>query len=744
MNSNKPLLSIGIIFRDDIRSIEHCLKCLQPLRDAVPCELIMADTGSTDGSREVAEKYADLVFDFPWINDFAAARNAVMDRCTGEWYFSVDTDEYLREDFSELQKFLHHAAPDAICATVVVRNYNNYEMTGHYYDLMGLRLVRMSTGIRYEHPIHEGFDFSQDEVNGVTLNDVILDHDGYADSGEAAELRKKKLQRNLKLLRGEVEKKPENLLLRVQLLESSFTEPDYVDRIYQAVGLVKKKTKNWEKVGPSILRYGIIAANDRELPERDEWLRLAEEWFPESMYIRLDVEWSMFGQSWGKEDFDDCVVRGLRFLAAMADFNAGADPMARVYGTLQTASPVLEQRMKILLAYAYCCCTERNTARAEELLGGLDYTLMDAQQTNELVKSLHVLQMKSELDTSGLVTAAWDGIRVPMPSQKEADQREQVFMQIAEMTFNPENQKKEKQQEGFTRNAYTLYLPLRGKCEIGTAAAVLEETNPEKIETVLAEVDDWPRLPVPVLAYALEHGARFPLPDKPPNVETMDTLASRLAQDQESFFPLVLKVMEGNFTQTLQSLCWARGLALSALRSTQWGAGGIPEGGAMTLLLDEPLQPAEDTVGRNLAVARAFAQVEKAYLPVCYAPEMLKRETLFMLPPLHRFGWYCAQAFQVLYRGDRLGYVRLLREGLEVCEGMKPMVEFLLDHTPELQEKPEPSAELKALADQIRAVLANFSPDDPAVAALKQSEAYQKVAYLIEGIEAPVVGGLKQ
>ena len=50
-----PVLSIGIIFRDDIRCIERCLKALQPLRDAVPCQLVMADTGSVDGSRAVAE-----------------------------------------------------------------------------------------------------------------------------------------------------------------------------------------------------------------------------------------------------------------------------------------------------------------------------------------------------------------------------------------------------------------------------------------------------------------------------------------------------------------------------------------------------------------------------------------------------------------------------------------------------------------------------------------------------------------
>lgn len=40
------------------------------------------------------------------------------------------------------------------------------------------------------------------------------------------------------------------------------------------------------------------------------------------------------------------------------------------------------------------------------------------------------------------------------------------------------------------------------------------------------------------------------------------------------------------------------------------------------------------------------------------------------------------------------------------------------------------------MADQIRKVLEQYPADHPAVAAIKQSEAYQKVAYLIEGTES--------
>ena len=103
---SKPVLSIGIIFKNEIRCLERCLKSLQSLREAVPCELVMADTGSDDGSREIAEKYADILFDFPWINDFSAARNAVMDRSAGAWFLTLDADEWLDEDVSDLVNFL--------------------------------------------------------------------------------------------------------------------------------------------------------------------------------------------------------------------------------------------------------------------------------------------------------------------------------------------------------------------------------------------------------------------------------------------------------------------------------------------------------------------------------------------------------------------------------------------------------------------------------------------------------------
>lgn len=201
MNEQTPLLSVGIIFKNDIRCIERCLKALQPLREAVPCEVVMADTGSTDGSRKIAEKYAEILFDFPWINDFSAARNAVMDRCSGRWYISVDTDEYLQKDISELVGFLMQENGTIDFATVIVRSYSNYELTGNYSDLMGLRMVRLSTGIRYHGAIHESFDFGEEIPLAEPLNQTIFDHDGYVEFNQNSEKGRAKLKRNVELIR---------------------------------------------------------------------------------------------------------------------------------------------------------------------------------------------------------------------------------------------------------------------------------------------------------------------------------------------------------------------------------------------------------------------------------------------------------------------------------------------------------------------------------------------------------------
>lgn len=698
---DKPVLSIGIIFRDDIRCIERCLKALQPLRDAVPCELVMADTGSKDGSREAVEKYADILFDFPWINDFAAARNAVLDRCSGEWFLSVDTDEYLDENITELTLFLKAEHPPAKMCRVNIRNYRTYEMDGSYSDFYTVRLINRAIGARYQGAIHEAWTGLEHAGPILQFVNTIFHHDGYVNMGQ----NKEKLDRNVSLLRKKLKAEPQNLLIRLQLIESGFQEADYLDQIRRAVLLTKRKPTNWQFFGPPIVRLAVSAAKAQKLPEFEKWTKMAEEWFPNSYYTRIDVEGQNILESFDRADYEDCIRRGEPLLEAYADYRAGRGDMnCNASSTLQLAAPYHEVLFHILLSNAYL-----ETGQPEKsltLLEGLDYTLMDGMLSNNLAKLVRQLHSRSRLDTAPLINSIWKGITTPKPSEKRADERRMTFLLLSSATFSIGCIQEERAKN--QRLSYTAFIPLAGKCDLGTAAAIMASEDLEEINGLLKNVENWSELPYPALGHAIKRGAVFPLPDKPLKVEELDNIASRFTGEPETLRTLLEIYSQKDSEGSWQFLCWSRALVLAAARACHW-----------------------KEVEKDLKIARAFAKTEGDFIANCYTSEILCEENLFVLPPMHRFGWYCSQAFDALDAGDSVECVRLLRAGLSSCPTMKPMVEFLLDHTPELQTPP-PSPELLELAEKVKAMLAAYPADDPAVAALKESPAYQRVAHLIE------------
>lgn len=710
----KPILSIGMIFKDDIRSLEHCLSALQPLRDALHCELVMADTGSTDGSRAVAEKYADILFDFPWINDFAAARNAVMDRCSGRWFLTVDSDEYLEEDVSQIVSFLKANNRKVDTCTVVVRNYGNYELEGPYTDFLAIRMTRMARGVRYEGAIHEKW---ADTGAVVPLSKTVFRHDGYV--GLNGEEGRAKRERNIRLIRAEIAENPELLMPRLQFIESGATEPDLLDQIREAIALVEEKTDMWDRVGPPILRQAVFHAWQMKLPEVDKWTGLAWELFPDSLYTRIDVAYASFMRAGEAKDYAACAEHGETYLRGVEAQRKGADPGACVVSVLRMAAPYWEQDARILLAQAYLAMQPANPERAVELLDGLDGSLFDGRQTALFVQTLRAAHARTEGDTAPIVTAVWEGISKPVPNEQRARQRRQTFVNEERTSFQPNIRMTERERQDYLRLSCTLFAPLERENEWGRTAAILAERDPDILTQKLAAVEQWEKTPICALAHGLEHGAEFPPPGQRLPLEELDSLAGRLSREGEIIYTLAPAAAGADYAGSALDMAWARALVLAAVRACQWK--------------DE---------AQGLALAHAFVKVERAFLEHCYTPALLREEELFLLPPMHRFAWYCGEAFAALEGNDPAGYARLLRSGLEACPGMKAMVEFLTEHTPEL--KPSPARELVELADKVRGMLSALDPEDPAVAAIKQSPVYQKVAYLIEGVEAPGMGGVTQ
>lgn len=701
--AKKSVLSIGMIFKNEARCLERCLKSLRPLRDAVPCELVMADTGSADGSREIAARYADILFDFPWIDDFSAARNAVMDRCSGEWYFSIDCDEWLDEDIGDLIEFLRDPAKRKAhtMGGIKVRNYVTEDLETQYSDLLGVRLLRMDTGLRYQGSIHEYWMTKGASVYG--MDRVILHHDGYV--GMDGEKGKAKCERNMALLRKELEAHPKDLLLLTQCVESSSgaEKADYLER---AVRGVEEKWPGWERMGPPILRHDVGYAKEENLPDVDERAERARRLFSDSPFVTVDITYIQFSWHIDRKDSAGAIPYGEAYLKALAAYRKGGNiSVETMSDTLAMVSEMQGYMTRALLADAYFDVKEYEKSR--NMLRTLDGEKLNELCVRNCAGVMTNLHAQTNLDMSGPMAEFWEQIVRPIPSEARAMERQRGLAEVAVLLFS--RRYREKEERAGYRHAWTMFLPLAGKCGWGSAAAILEETDPDRLTELLGSVEKWKACPIEALSHALRHGASFPLAEKPLNVEEMDTLAARMAQDPAELYGALNAAAGEDYAGSWQTLAWVRALALAAVQAFDW----------------------KDGAREGVALARTFAKAEGAFLTGCYAREVLREGNLRVLPPMHRFGWYCSQAFDALAGGDAAGYVRLLRAGLETNPAMKPMVEYLTENTPELWNTGA-APELLALAEKVKALLAAYPADDPAVAAVKASPAYQRVAYLIE------------
>ena len=178
-------LSLCMIVKNEEKSLP---RCLGSVRDVVD-EIVVVDTGSSDGTVAVAQSLGARVYYFEWCNNFAVARNEALQYVEGDWVLVLDADEVLTSDI--VPSIRHAIAHSNHLVINLVRQEVGAVQSP--YSLVS-RLFRRHPQVSFSRPYHAMIDDSVAELlktephwQVVSLVPVAIHHYGYQPEAIAAQ-----------------------------------------------------------------------------------------------------------------------------------------------------------------------------------------------------------------------------------------------------------------------------------------------------------------------------------------------------------------------------------------------------------------------------------------------------------------------------------------------------------------------------------------------------------------------------
>lgn len=252
VNTTECLVTISMLVSNRIDTVEKCFESFRPLLEQIPSEFIAVDTvgdENSDGSIDVARRYADKIVHFEWCDDFAKARNAGLKEARGKWLIYLDDDEWF-DDAGPLIDFF--SKPE------LYENYDRVSMMEHSYNSATQidyesskfsRITVLTPEAKFVNPVHEllkGIVYR----NEYDLKGTFVHHVGYI-----GKLSDKKNDRNRKIMDAELEKHPDNLHLWLQQIAGVGSDADETLELSEKavfelrrLGLSDWKNQDWIEI----------------------------------------------------------------------------------------------------------------------------------------------------------------------------------------------------------------------------------------------------------------------------------------------------------------------------------------------------------------------------------------------------------------------------------------------------------------------------------------------------------------
>ena len=286
----EKLLTIGLITKNEHDKLERCLKSLMPIRESLDCEIIVTDTGSTDNTVEMAEKYSDKVLEFEWCNDFSAARNTAIDVASGIWFMWIDSDEWIENPEPLIEFFNSGDYENYLSASFNFRDYSSLEYN-IYRDLDLFRMTVLFDGLKFTDEIHESIPISY-PLKSIPIR---LCHDGYI--FETSEERQNKHRRNLATLIDLYEKDPDRITTIRYMVDQYRFNKEFEEAIKyceKGIALIDKQSSKISKNEKAykihfLIMKGLTYLEDQNYEAVIDTLGSIEDDDPKTSYLFIDI-----------------------------------------------------------------------------------------------------------------------------------------------------------------------------------------------------------------------------------------------------------------------------------------------------------------------------------------------------------------------------------------------------------------------------------------------------------------------
>jgi len=220
-----PTISCCMIVKDEEKFLSRCLDSVKDYVD----EIVIVDTGSTDGTVDIAKKYTDKIYFHPWEGNFSKHRNQARNYASKDWIFQIDADEELAPGCG---KIVREAVEDDSIDSIYVTIKSAFDKSRGEAVHNFIRIFRNNGKIHYEGRVHNRIVGEE----ASKIYPIILFHEGYNLPPEES---RKKFIRTTELLKKEIEENPQHPRAYHYLAASYLSEEMLEDAIDMAMKAIR-------------------------------------------------------------------------------------------------------------------------------------------------------------------------------------------------------------------------------------------------------------------------------------------------------------------------------------------------------------------------------------------------------------------------------------------------------------------------------------------------------------------------